>query len=235
MKDVVRANFDESPSAYEAYEARTGRFAALADRLVAAMAPHGRVLDAGAGTGAAADALAAHAEEVVALDLSVEMLRVNPTPARVVGDFDHLPLCDASVDAVAFTASLFLVPDPSAAVAEAQRVLRPGGVVGAVALDGWTADGEDVFASVDRQSRSPASADAVVDAVDAAFETTTGTWSFTSSGEDLRAFHAIPALAARLYPGLPTDERVARATDALAHVEGDLEQHWRWVVGRRGD
>ena len=235
MKDAVRANFDESPTAYAAYEARTGRFAALADRLAAAMAPQGRVLDAGAGTGAAAAALTAYADDLVALDISTEMLRANPTPTRVVGDVDHLPLRDASVDAVAFTASLFLVPNPRTAVAEARRVLRPGGVVGAVALDGWTADGADVFATVDRQSRSPAAAEAVVDAVDAAFETTQGRWSFDSSGADLRAFHAVPALAARLYPGLPADERVARATDALAHVEGDLEQHWRWVVGRRVD
>ena len=232
MKRAVRANYDESASAYAAYEARTERFAALAERLAAAMAPRGRVLDAGAGTGASAPAFAAPADELVALDASLGMLRENPTARRVAGDFDRLPFRDDTFDAVAFTASLFLVPDPAAAVAEAERVLRPEGVVGAVALDGWTRDGTDALAGLDRESRSPASTDAVVAALDTAFETTTGTWAFDSSGDDLRAFHAIPALAARLYPNLPADERVARATEALADVEGPLEQHWRWVVGR---
>ncbi|WP_255197916.1 methyltransferase domain-containing protein [Halorarius litoreus] len=232
MKRAIRANFDESASAYDAYEARTGRFAALAERLAAEMEPRGRVLDAGAGTGASAAAFATSADALVALDASLGMLRENPTERRVVGDFDRLPFRDATFDAVAFTASLFLVPEPAAAVAEAKRILRPGGVVGAVALDGWTVHGGDALAGLDRESRSPASTDEVVAALDSAFETTTGTWSFDSSGDDLRAFHAIPALAARLYPELPTDERVVRATETLADVEGPLEQHWRWVVGR---
>ncbi|WP_255151952.1 class I SAM-dependent methyltransferase [Halorarius halobius] len=232
MKRAVKENFDASADAYAAYEARTGRFAALAERLAAAMEPRGRVLDAGAGTGAATDALAARADELVALDASPAMLRANPAPARVAGDIDRLPLCDDSVDAVAFTASLFLVPDPAAAVREARRVLRPGGVVGAVAPDGWTADGEGVFAALDRESRSPAPTEAVVDAVDAAFETASGTWTFDTDADDLRAFHAIPAMAARLYPKLPPDERTERAREALAAVDGGLEQHWRWVVGR---
>lgn len=232
MKRAIRANFDESASAYDAYEVRTGRFAALAERLVAEMKPRGRVLDAGAGTGASAPALAAAADELVALDASLGMLRENSTERRVVGDFDRLPFRAATFDAVAFTASLFLVPDPAAAVAEAQRVLRPGGVVGAVAPDGWTADGTDALAGLDREPRSPASTREVVAALDAAFETTSGTWTFDSSGDDLRAFHAIPAMAARLYPTLPTDERVERAAETLAGIEGPLEQHWRWVVGR---
>lgn len=46
---------------------------------------------------------------------------------RVSLDGEALPLPDASVDAVLSTWSLCTIPDPGAALAEARRVLRPGG------------------------------------------------------------------------------------------------------------
>lgn len=51
-----------------------------------------------------------------------------PVHVRVVdGSADDLPLPDGSVDAVVFCLVLCSVPDQSAALAEARRVLRPGG------------------------------------------------------------------------------------------------------------
>ncbi|MFB6165863.1 MAG: class I SAM-dependent methyltransferase [Haloarculaceae archaeon] len=237
MKAVVRENFEASPDAYAAYERRTGRFETLARLLAAELDARaarslGTVLDAGAGTGASTGPLAERADRVVALDLSRAMLRELNSPRRVEGDFEHLPFRAEAFDAVAFTASLFLVPDPAVPAAEAARVLRPGGVVGAVAPLGWVdADGRDVFDDLDRESRSPAGADAVEAALADRFETATGTWRFATTADDVARFHEIPAMAARLYPRLPVDERVARARDLLADREGTVEQRWRWIVG----
>ncbi|SDF75801.1 class I SAM-dependent methyltransferase [Halorientalis regularis] len=236
MKTAVRTNFDESVSAYDAYERRTGRFTALARLLRAEMRRRtdafDAILDAGAGTGISTRVFADRAARPVALDLSHEMVRRVAVGERTQADFDSLPFTDGAFDAVAFTASLFLTPEPAAAAHEAARVLRPGGVVGAVAPLGWVrADGTDVFADLDRESRSPADAGAVRTALEDAFAVETGVWRFATTAEDVRQFHAIPAMAARLYPGLPTEARVERASELLAELEGTLEQRWRWVVG----
>jgi cyclopropane-fatty-acyl-phospholipid synthase len=38
-------------------------------------------------------------------------------------------------------------------------------------------------------------------------------------------------MAARLYPKAAPDERIRKATDLLAGLEGTVEERWRWVVG----
>jgi len=241
VKEAVRANFDASVDAYETYERATGRFATLTGRLLGVMTDAaGRtldlVLDAGAGTGASTAVLAGDPSGLtpVALDLSREMLAENGAANRVQGDVDALPFADDSFDGVAFTASLFLVPDPAVAVAEAKRVLRPGGVLGAVAPAGWqTPDGDDAFRDLDRESRSPVAAATVREAVEEAFETGTGTgaWGFETSAEQLRRFHAIPAMAARLYPSDPPIRRVQKAQAALEPLAGRFVHRWEWTVG----
>jgi len=115
--------------------------------------PFASVLDAGAGMGVSTRVFADRAQRTVALDISRKMLRELWPAPRVEGNFDHLPFADGTFDGVAFTASLFLVPEPAVAVREAARVLRPGGVVGAVAPLGWvTDDGDDIFAALDREA-----------------------------------------------------------------------------------
>ena len=94
-----------------------------------------RVLDLGAGTGLLTDQLVAAGHEVVAVDLSAEMLDQlrgrHPQVTAEVGGAEALPLADASVDAVvAGQAAHWFTPAPAAA--ELRRVLRPGGVVGFV-------------------------------------------------------------------------------------------------------
>ncbi|MCZ2803919.1 methyltransferase domain-containing protein [Modestobacter sp. VKM Ac-2983] len=94
-----------------------------------------RVLDLGAGTGLLTDRLVAAGHEVVAVDLSGEMLaqlRERLPGVRVAtGGAESIPLPDADVDAVVAGQAAHWF-DVAPAAAELRRVLRPGGVVGLV-------------------------------------------------------------------------------------------------------
>jgi SAM-dependent methyltransferase len=90
----------------------------------------GRVLDLGAGTGAAGRAARrAGAGSVVASDLAVGMLRhdADRRPPAVAGDALALPFAGGSFDAVVAAFSLNHVTEPAAGLLEAARVLRSGG------------------------------------------------------------------------------------------------------------
>ena len=108
-----------------------GRDSAWRRSVIVKLAP-GRVLDLGAGTGAALADLGT--TEVVALDPSPEMLALNPSALRVVGVGERLPFPDGTFDTV-FSAYVFRnldsVPDT---LAEIARVLRVGGMAGVVDL-----------------------------------------------------------------------------------------------------
>jgi len=92
-----------------------------------------------------------------------------------------------------------------------------------VAPLGWVAaDGTDVYADLDRDSRSPTATDDVERALASEFTITTGTWRFATTADDLRLFHAIPAMAARLYPRLSTEERVEKKIRTVRYPRGYL-------------
>ncbi len=88
-------------------------------------------LDVGCGTGYSAHALADWCDHVYAVDPSRAMMdRATPHP-RVMhrqGSAEHLPLPDASVDAVTFAGSMAYV-DRDAAAAQLRRVCRSGATV----------------------------------------------------------------------------------------------------------
>jgi demethylmenaquinone methyltransferase/2-methoxy-6-polyprenyl-1,4-benzoquinol methylase len=94
--------------------------------------PEGRLLDLGAGTGAANAVFGER--DVVALDPSPEMLELNGAAHRVVAVGERLPFADASFDSV-FSAYVFRNLDSvDATMAEVFRILRPGGMAGIVDL-----------------------------------------------------------------------------------------------------
>lgn len=101
-------------------------------RRVIKLLPQGRLLDLGGGTGAANEVFGSR--DVVALDPSPEMLSLNGASRRIVGVGEHLPFDDNSFDAI-FSAYVFRNLDSVAqTLAEAARILRPGGRLGVVGL-----------------------------------------------------------------------------------------------------
>jgi SAM-dependent methyltransferase len=107
--------------------------ARIVEHLVAAGAT--TVLDAGCGDGALA-AAASSPLRVIGLDAADAMARAARAHGPVVrGDVTALPVADASVDAVVTVNVLYHLDQPTIALREARRVLRPGGlfVAGTVA------------------------------------------------------------------------------------------------------
>ncbi len=108
--------------------------------LVAALGGHAihDLVDMGTGTGRVLEVLAPHVERGIGIDLSREMLavaRANLERAGLrhcmvrQGDITQLPLPAASADAVTIHQVLHYAADPAAVVAEAARVLQPGGLL----------------------------------------------------------------------------------------------------------
>jgi len=102
----------------------------------------GDVLDAGSGDGAIAQLLAPRARSITCLDRServVEAARARlerlPNVRVVLGDLHELPLPDESFDQVLLLNVLTSCHTPRQAIAEAARVLRPGGALVVVTLD----------------------------------------------------------------------------------------------------
>ncbi|MEV0457892.1 class I SAM-dependent methyltransferase [Catellatospora methionotrophica] len=111
-----------------------------------AAGPGVRVLDVGAGSGNAAIPAALAGADVVASDLTPELLDVGRTLAEQRGakltweqaDAEALPYADASFDAVMSCVGVMFAPHHQPAADELVRVCRPGGTIG---LANWTPQG----------------------------------------------------------------------------------------------
>lgn len=123
--------------------------------------PSDRCLDLGTGTGHTAAALAEHAGHVVGLDLSEGMLR---SACELYGGrpnltFHHAPAHNTGLEAESFdlvTArhTLHHHPDVAATLAEAARVLKPGGRL--VIVDETTPDAQvDTWYDALERARDP--------------------------------------------------------------------------------
>lgn len=114
--------------------------AALEGAILDALPPRmGALLDIGTGTGRLLEIAAPRAAQALGVDASREMLAL--ARARLSergladratvrqGDMYRLPLPDASQDAATLIMVLHYAEDPAAALAEAARVLKPGGAL----------------------------------------------------------------------------------------------------------
>jgi len=121
--DRIADSYDETRGGME----RGRSVAAALHRLLPADGP---LLEVGVGTGLVAAALAELGHRPVGVDLSRPMLALaRPrVPGRLaVGDAERLPVRTGSVAAAYLVHVLHLVGDISRTLAEAVRVLRPGG------------------------------------------------------------------------------------------------------------
>ncbi|WP_137180210.1 metalloregulator ArsR/SmtB family transcription factor [Roseomonas sp. AR75] len=114
--------------------------AAIEQALLDALPPRlGALLDIGTGTGRLLELAAPRAGRVLGVDMSRDMLALARARLAERGladraavrqaDMYRLPFADAAFDAVAMQMVLHYAEDPAAALAEAARVLRPGGVL----------------------------------------------------------------------------------------------------------
>lgn len=119
--------------------------------------PGARVAEIGCGTGPVARTLAAlpGVGEVVGVDPSPffverarELARDLPNLTFVLGDGREVPLEDDSFDVVVFHTTLCHIPSPGEALAEARRLLRPGGTLAVF-------DGDYVTVSVAHSPHDP--------------------------------------------------------------------------------
>jgi len=108
--------------------------------------PGDRVLDVAAGSGNAAIPAALAGANVVASDLTPELLEIGRKHAEKVGaelewreaDAEALPFADGEFDAVLSCVGVMFAPHHQASADELVRVCRPGGTIG---LLSWTPDG----------------------------------------------------------------------------------------------
>jgi demethylmenaquinone methyltransferase/2-methoxy-6-polyprenyl-1,4-benzoquinol methylase len=124
--------FEYERSAAETYdETRAASPSVLGPLRRCLAGPPGRQLvDIGGGTGNYASALRdADGFDPLVVDRSPEMLKRAAAKGlrTLLADAQELPLPEASFDAVTLISMLHHVPDWRAAIAEARRVLRPGG------------------------------------------------------------------------------------------------------------
>lgn len=98
--------------------------------------PLGKLVDIGTGTGRMIELLGPKADHALGIDRSSEMLRLARVKLEHAGigdaslrqaDMYSLPLPDGSADSAVIHQVLHYAQAPAAAVAEAARVLRPGG------------------------------------------------------------------------------------------------------------
>jgi len=104
---------------------------------VLGMSELGRLVDIGTGTGRMIELFGPRASQAIGIDRSSEMLRLARVKLEAAGiqsslrqgDMYALPLADGSADHVIIHQVLHYAHSPAAAIAEAARVLSPGGAL----------------------------------------------------------------------------------------------------------
>ncbi len=158
LQEVLRLrkeNFDvhASPDARRTGQLVPGRSWAAWARALAHLLPPLRVADLGCGEGYLTVEASRFASRVIAVDRSAEVLKRARALARRRkvdnvtwrrGEIENVPIKDGGVDVAVLSQALHHAADPARAVAEAARVVAPGGKVLVLDLrahgEGWVRD-----------------------------------------------------------------------------------------------
>jgi malonyl-CoA O-methyltransferase len=155
-KRQVAASFSRAAASYDSVaQLQRDVGQALLARLPTDFSPQ-RWVDLGSGTGHFSRVLAErfpHAQGV-AVDIAEGMLRhartLGGAQQYIVGDAEQLPLADASCDLLFSSLAVQWCGDFAAVLAEARRVLRPGGIMAFASLcDGTLFELRDSWRAVD--------------------------------------------------------------------------------------
>jgi ubiquinone/menaquinone biosynthesis C-methylase UbiE/biotin operon repressor len=134
-KDKTRAYFDELAGKFGKNYVPGRSWKALAEALLKVM-NYDVVADLGAGEGTLSQLLAQRAKHVIAVDISPKMVEFGknlalqndlPNLEFRLGEIEDVPIDKASVDLAILSQALHHAEDPSRALAEAWRILKPGG------------------------------------------------------------------------------------------------------------
>jgi ArsR family transcriptional regulator len=140
-QDKMRAYFDELAGKFGRNYVPGRSWQGLAETLLTLMPPM-VIADLGAGEGTFSQLLARRSKKVIAIDNSDKMVEYGRELARKhgvknleyrKGDLEAVPIRDAAVDLAFFSQALHHAQHPERAVAEAWRILKPGGRI--VVLD----------------------------------------------------------------------------------------------------
>ncbi|HEY3441682.1 MAG TPA: metalloregulator ArsR/SmtB family transcription factor [Paludibaculum sp.] len=141
-RDRMRSYFDEMAGKFGRHYVPGRSWKGLAEMLLKLMPPM-VIADLGAGEGTFSQLLAQRAERVIAVDNSEKMVEFGADLARrngVVnleyrrGDLEALPIETGTVDLAFLSQSLHHAAHPKRAIAEAYRILKPGGRIAVLDL-----------------------------------------------------------------------------------------------------
>jgi ubiquinone/menaquinone biosynthesis C-methylase UbiE/DNA-binding transcriptional ArsR family regulator len=141
-KDQMRAYFDQLAGRFGRDYVPGRSWKGLAEMLLQLMPPM-VIADLGAGEGMVSQLMAQRAERVIAVDNSEKMVEFGSDLAKKhcvknleyrLGDLESIPIEDGTVDLALFSQSLHHAQHPKKAMAEAWRILKPGGRVAVLDL-----------------------------------------------------------------------------------------------------
>ena len=146
---ILKKRQDKMQSYFDGLAGKFGReylpgrsWKGLAEALLTLMPPL-VIADLGAGEGTFSQLLARRAKHVIAVDRSGKMVEFGASLAQKhnvenleyrEGDMEELPISDGEVDLAFFSQSLHHAQHPERAVAEAWRILKPGGKIAVLDL-----------------------------------------------------------------------------------------------------
>ena len=141
-KDRMRRYFDELAGKFGRHYVPGRSWKGLAEALLKLL-PRMVIADLGAGEGTISQLLAQRAEKVIAIDNSEKMVEFGTELARKneianleyrLGDIEAVPIPDGTVDLAFLSHALHHAQYPERAIAEAWRILKPGGRIAVLDL-----------------------------------------------------------------------------------------------------